>query len=180
MLVDVRHSGLLVVDMQARLVPALAEPEAVAARVGVLLQAAAALEVPTLLTEQYPRGLGHTVNEVAALASHAEVLEKLHFSAAREPAFATRVKALEREMLVVCGAETHVCVLQTCADLLRLGYRVFVVADACGSRRGEDKARGLARLDRLGAQVVTSEMVVFEWLERAGTDTFREVSKLIK
>lgn len=177
---DAYHSGLLVVDMQARLVPALAEPEAVVARIGVLLQVAAGLGVPMLLTEQYPRGLGHTVNEVAARAPQAEILEKLYFSAAREPAFATRVKALDRDMLVVCGAETHVCVLQTCADLLRLGYRVCVVADACGSRRGEDKERALARLDRLGAQVVTSEMVVFEWLEKAGTDTFREVSRLIK
>lgn len=180
MLLRAGESILVVVDVQEKLLPALAEPEAAVSRVVTLMKAAKELEVPILVTEQYPRGLGSTVEEVRQLAPEDSVVEKVHFSAMREPAFAARLYGLHHRQAVVCGAETHVCVLQTAAELAQAGYATHLVVDACASRRESDKQAAVRRLARRGVEIVTTEMVVFEWLERAATDAFREVSKLIK
>jgi nicotinamidase-related amidase len=180
MLLRANDSILIVVDMQARLVPAVAQSEEVTGRVAFMLQVARRLDVPVILTEQYPAGLGGTVEAVRAQAPDSPIVEKTSFSAMREPDFARRLSALRRRQAVVCGAETHVCVLQTAAETATTGFDTFVVADACGSRRDSDKRAGLERLARHGIEAVTSEMVAFEWLHRAGTDAFRDVIKLIK
>ncbi|MBK1669163.1 hypothetical protein CKO28_14090 [Rhodovibrio sodomensis] len=182
MLLSAREGLLVVVDMQARLVPVLADPDSLSARVQFLLRAAAQLSVPVLASEQYPKGLGHTVQEVADYLPEGAVVQKMTFSAMREPAFreALETGGAGRRQAVVCGAETHVCVLQTAAELVAAGYATTLVADAVGSRRASDRTAGLDRLRDLGCQVATSEMVVFEWLERAGTDAFRRLAPLIK
>lgn len=180
MLLAAHSSALLVVDLQGRLVPALEEPDRLIERCRLVLHAARRLQVPVLATEQYPKGLGPTVAPVAELIRPEEVVGKIAFSALREALPAERIGMLGRETLVVAGAEAHVCVLQTVLDLLARGRKVAVVADAVGSRRALDKQTGLVRMRRAGAQIVTADMVVFEWLERAGTDDFKALAPLLR
>jgi nicotinamidase-related amidase len=141
-----------------------------------LIQGARILEVPRIVSEQYPKGLGHTAFEVGLEeAEREERIEKTVFSAARADGFDLR----DRTQAIVCGIETHVCVSQTVHDLLARGVEVHVPADAVGSRHRIDYERGLERLQRAGAVVTTVEAALFELLERAGTPEFKAVQKLI-
>jgi nicotinamidase-related amidase len=180
MLMSAPASCLIVVDVQERLLPSMASPRAVVDNTAVLVKAARRLDVPVLVSEQYPRGLGATVPELAPLLAPDERLEKLTFSCARDDGFAGRFQALGRKQAVVAGIEAHVCVLQTVEDLLAGGTEVFVVADATSSRTEANHAAAMARLREAGARVVTTEMVVFEWLAKAGTPAFKELSALIR
>ena len=173
------EAALLVVDLQARLVPAVEDGDAILQRAGILLAAASRLDVPVVVSEQYPQGLGHTDSRLR-LPGEAAVLAKTTFSCLREPALASHLEGLRRRQIVVCGMETHVCVLQTALDLAGHGFRPVVVADAVASRLPERKERGLARMAAAGVAVVDSEMVVFEWLGSAGTPAFKELSRLIR
>jgi nicotinamidase-related amidase len=138
-----------------------------------LVQAARILDVPLVVSEQYPKGLGHTAPEIGL--KEETPIEKSVFSAVRAEGFDLR----GRDQAVVCGIETHVCVSQTVIDLLERGVEVHVPADAVGSRHAIDYERGLERLERAGAVVSTVEAALFELLERAGTPEFKEVQKLI-
>jgi nicotinamidase-related amidase len=138
-----------------------------------LLSAARILELPALVSEQYPKGLGHTAPEVGV--EREPVIEKTVFSAAR----ADKFDLGGRDQAIVCGIETHVCVSQTVHDLLAQGVEVHVPADAVASRHALDYERGLERLERAGAVVSTVESALFELLERAGTPEFKAVQKLI-
>lgn len=173
-------SCLLVVDVQSRLLPAIAAPERVVANTAVLIQAARRLNVPILVSEQNPRGLGTTVEALAAMVSPDEVAAKMHFSCLGDDGFGRRLAALGRSQAVVVGIEAHVCVLQTALDLVADDHAVFVVADATGSRAPDNHALAMARLRAAGAAIVSTEMVVFEWLEKAGTPEFRALTALIK
>ncbi len=178
MLMDADRSCLLVIDVQTRLAPAMEAHHRVIANTAVLMKAAARLRVPMLVSEQYPRGLGPTVPELAAGAG--AVVEKIHFSCLGEQAYAQRFRGLGRRQAVVAGIEAHVCVLQTCIELMEGGDQVYVVADAVSSRTAENATLALARLRAAGAAIVTTEMVIFEWLRRAGTPEFKELSALVK
>lgn len=183
MLLRAERAFLAVVDVQERLAPAMATPDAAIGRCGILMRAAARLGVPILVSEQYPRGLGRTVPALAGLVMPDAVVEKIHFSCADEPAWVQRLEEFDaggRDQAVVCGMEAHVCVLQTALGLQEQGYRVAVAADAVSSRRVEDAGLALARLQQAGVTVVSTEMVVFEWLRRAGSAEFKELSALIK
>ena len=151
---------------------------------GILIEAARQLEVPVVVTEQYPKGLGSTVDTIASrLPNDAAVVEKMTFSAARNCDFASKIdvfKAGGRDRIVICGVESHVCVMQTAADLDAQGCTVHIVADACGSRAPASKDAALARFGALGISRVTTEMALFEWLEVAGTPEFKAVSRLVK
>ena len=179
MLIRAADSALVVIDMQERLVPAMQAPARTIRNTRTLLAAAQEMGVPTLLTEQYPAGLGHTVPEIAK-ATTAPVLEKLHFSCMEDVGFAAAFTALGRRQAVLAGMEAHICVMQTAASLMEAGIEVFVVSDATASRTLESEEACLARLGACGAGIVTTEMVVFEWLGKAGTPAFRTVLKLIK
>ncbi|MEQ9331780.1 isochorismatase family protein [Thalassobaculum sp.] len=167
---------LLVVDFQARLMPAIDQGEAAVANARRLLDAAALFEVPALFTEQNPAGLGPTVPALAP--DPARVFAKMTFDATRAPGFLDRVPA-DRQV-VVAGCEAHVCLLQTVLGLLDAGRRLWVVRDAVGSRRAESKEAALDRMARHGAEIVTAEMVVFEWLQSAEHPRFREALRLIR
>ncbi|MDT8328744.1 MAG: isochorismatase family protein [Roseovarius sp.] len=174
---DARASHLLVIDFQARLMPAIHDSAPVVQNAGRLLAAARRLELPISYTEQNPKGLGTTLPELAPEPGEA-VLHKMTFDACRTPEVA---KALAgTDALVVLGCEAHVCVLQTVLGLIAAGRRVYVVADAIGSRMEENRRAALGRMDRHGAEIVTTEMVVFEWLASAEHPEFREIVKLIK
>lgn len=169
------NAMLVVIDFQEKLMPAIHEGESVLLNAGRLAQAARLLGVPAVLTEQYPRGLGATV---PALAEVAPAVTKMSFDACGAPAFLDAV-AGDRE-LVVCGCEAHVCVGQTVLTLLEHRRRVVVVADAIGSRVPLSREIALGRMASHGAEIVTAEMVLFEWLRSAEHPQFRTVSKLIR
>ncbi len=179
MLLDAQDGILLIVDIQTRLAAAMPEPEAAIARAAILLDAAERLGVPIVASEQYPQGLGHTDARLPLPAS-ARVFAKTAFSAARDAAILGHLESLGRRQVVLCGMETHVCVLQTGIDLAGRGFRPAVVADAVASRSPERKRLGLERMAAAGVAVVDSEMVVFEWLGAAGTPEFKELSRLIR
>ena len=175
MLMSAASSCLLVVDIQERLLPRVKTPQTVVDNTAVLLKAARRLDVPVLVSEQYPRGLGATVAELVPLLAAGETIEKLHFSCIGDDGFASRFRALGRPQAVVAGLEAHVCVLQTVEDLLAAGTDTFVVEDATSSRVEKSHAAAMARLREAGARIVTTEMVVFEWLAKAGTPAFEKL-----
>ena len=174
--IDAKRSALLVVDFQARLMPAIDQGQAAIANAARLLEAAAILSIPTLFTEQNPQGLGPTVPELRA--EMAKVVRKMTFDAVRVPGFLDRMPS--DHSFVVAGCEAHVCVCQTVLGLLAAKRQVYVVRDAMASRRAESKETALRRMERHGAEVVTTEMAIFEWLESAEHPCFRQVLRLVK
>jgi nicotinamidase-related amidase len=174
------RSGLLVVDIQERLLPAMSEPDRVVQNAVRLIKGAAILDVPVFATEQYRKGLGGTVPEVAAALAGTAPVEKVAFSACGVPGFLAALKARQVSDAILCGIEAHVCVAQTCLDLLDAGFRVFVTADAVSSRTPENHRLGLERMRDAGAVIVSTEMVLFELLEQAGTERFKRILELVK
>jgi nicotinamidase-related amidase len=176
MLMDAQQSALLVIDVQERLLPAIDDWQRTLDAVIWLVQVACRLDVPVLASEQYPKGLGHSHADVLAALPPCVIGEKLHFSCTPDACLAP-LAGSDRQQVVVCGTEAHVCVLQTVIDLKASGKDVFVVADAVGSRTPENKALALERMRQHGIEIVSREMVAFEWLRVAGTPLFREISR---
>jgi nicotinamidase-related amidase len=173
-------AGLVVVDVQERLLSAIFEQQRIVQNTVRLIQGAAVLRVPIFATEQYRKGLGPTVPEVAAAIPGFAPLEKLAFSACGAARFIPALKKKKVAEAILCGIEAHVCVSQTCLDLLDEGFRVFVAADAVSSRTPENYRFGLDRMKAAGAVVVSTEMALFELLEQAGSDEFKQILKLVK
>ena len=177
MVLTAEGAALLLIDLQERLMPVIADHEAVVARAARLAETATLLDVPVLATEQHPAGLGHTVPPLAGYPQ--AVMAKTAFSAVGDPGFAELLPAGTGQV-VVAGVEAHVCVLQTVLDLLAAGRRVAWAADATGSRNPADRAAAIERARQHGAEIVTSEMVLFEWLRDARHPKSREVHKLLR
>lgn len=170
------NSALLVVDLQAKLMPAIDDGLSVLANAERLLKAADLLRIPVLFTEQNAKGLGGTVPELQPETRR--IAHKMTFDACRTAGF---LQALpNRPDVIVSGCEAHVCVLQTVMGLLSAGRRVYVVRDALGSRRSESKETAIRRMERNGAEIVTTEMVLFEWLETADDPRLSAVITLVK
>jgi nicotinamidase-related amidase len=180
MLMSANDSCLIVVDIQQRLLPIMVAPQAVVDNTVLLVKAAERLNVPIIASEQYPRGIGPTVTEVASLIPPDRFVKKLHFSCVGDEGFAKRFRQIGRRQAVVVGIEAHVCVLQTVDDLVAAGTETFVVEDATSSRTATNHATAMQRLRDAGARVVSTEMVVFEWLVKAGTPEFKELIALVK
>lgn len=177
MLLHKDQSCLLLIDVQEKLTPHVQNPAHLIERCQWLMQLAKEINVPLLISEQYPKGLSTTVAALRALITDEKIIEKVHFSCFRAPAFKERLQAVNRKQLVLIGIETHVCVLQTALDLQAANYEVFVVVDAVSSRNEIDYKYGLKRMKQAGIQLVTAEMVFFEWVEKAGTAEFKALSK---
>ena len=177
MLMRIETSALLVVDIQERLLPAVHDNARVVANSVWLIRVAQRLGVPVLASEQYPQGLGGTVAAIRELLPAEAFVDKVHFSCAAEQGCMRRIDALDREQVVIVGIEAHVCVLQTALELHAAGKEVYLVADAVSSRAPGDVQLALERMRAAGVQVVSREMVVFEWLRQAGTDSFRAISR---
>jgi len=171
-------TGLLVIDVQEKLVPRILDADRLVRNIAFLLDAARLLDMPVQCTEQYPRGLGPTVPELAQKL--ADRPDKVAFSSCAVPAIVQNFHRAARPRLVLAGIETHVCVLHTALDLLALDFRVYVVADAVGSRYRIDHDTALRRLEQAGAILTTSEMCVFEWIGGAGHPQFKAISQLIQ
>jgi nicotinamidase-related amidase len=170
------RATLVVVDMQEAFRKAVGGFDAAAQRTATLVRGAGELGVPVIVTEQYPRGLGATVSEVAAHLGAAPRLEKTVFSAARADGF----DLAGRDQALVCGVEAHVCVAQTVLDLLDAGTAVHVAADATASRSDADRERGLHRMEQAGAVVTGVEAALFELVGDAGSPAFKAVQELIR
>ncbi len=176
----VKSCFILLIDAQARLVPAISRADEVVSALDRLARAARILGVPVRATEHCAEAIGPTVPPLADRLDPQEILAKRHFDATRAPGLADGLSALRRPVAVVAGVETHVCVAQSALGLMRLGWRVAVAEDACGSRREEERAAGLARLRAAGAIPVTVEALIFEWLESADHPAFREALAIVK
>lgn len=176
LLMTASRSLLLIVDFQARLMPAIEGGAEALANAVRLVAAAKLLDVPVVLTEQNAKGLGSTAPELAAICP--PPVHKMTFGSCATPA---SIEAIgERPEIIVAGCETHVCVLQTVLGLIEHGRRVVLVRDAVGSRRAESKEAALARATRHGAEIVTTEMVIFEWLRTCEHPRFREALGLVR
>lgn len=179
MLLERERSRLLMVDVQERLLPAMSDAALVLRNGSRLLEAARTMAVPVLVSEQYPAGLGHTVPELASLAPTNAVHEKIEFSCFANAALHESL-GVAGGQTVIFGIESHVCVLQTALEMAAASHDVTVVADAVASRVPDSKEIALRRLERAGVRLATTEMVLFEWLRRAGTAEFKTVSRLIR
>lgn len=171
-------TALLVVDVQERLVPALSEGSRVVWNVRRLVDGAKILGLPVVGTEQYPKGLGGTVPELAERLG--PLPSKLTFSCGSCDELFEGLRSRNICKILVCGIEAHVCVQQTVFDLLSDGWRVYVAADAVGSRFGFDYRIALGRMDSAGAVLTTTEAALFEWCEAAGTPEFKQISQLAR
>lgn len=177
MLLQREKSCLLVVDIQEKLMPFIDEHARVTQNSEWLIRLAQRLNLPVLVSEQYPKGLGPTIPELKKLINTQDILSKVHFSCGADTGCADKIKQLKCSQIVIVGIETHVCVLQTAMDLLVQGYEVFVVVDAVSSRSKLDMKYALKRMAKTGVELVTKEMVLFEWLHLAGTAEFKEISQ---
>lgn len=178
--IDRPDAAVVLIDMQESLAAAMERGEAVTATAALLARVARLLDMPLIVTRQYPAGLGDTVRVVAEAAGGTIPVDKLTFSCMAEPAFAERLGALGRRQIILAGMETHICVAQTALALLAEEYRVHVVADAVCSRRSADHEIALERLRGAGVEVTVAESVIYEALGAAGTPEFREVLALVK
>jgi len=160
--------------------PAIHERERVLLNALRLVKGAGILNLPVLATEQYPKGIGRTVSELAGAIPGFAPLEKTAFSCCGAKNFISSLASKNVRDVVLCGIEAHVCVCQTALDLLDQGFGVFVVADAISSRTAENLQSGIARMRDSGAAIVSTEMILFELLEEAGTEQFKKILELIK
>ncbi len=180
MRIQKKESAGLVIDIQERLFPHMDHSELLLANTVKLLKGLEVLGVPVLLTEQYPEGLGHTLEEIRTLCGSAEPLTKMAFSCCDEPAFLSALEHSARRTVIICGIEAHVCVLQTVIDLLENGYVPVVAADCISSRKTGDREIAVERMRTEGAIVTTMESILFELARVSGTDPFRALSRLVK
>ena len=174
---------LVVIDVQEKLMPVIDGHDEIARNIDRLVRGCKVLDVPALLTEQYVRGLGPTIAPVRTAFEETfgyEPIEKNCFSGWGCAEFVTALRLLQKKHAIVAGIETHVCVYQTVIDLLANGYEVSIVADAAGSRSASNKDVALRRMVAEGAKLSSTEMCLFEMLVDAGTDEFREISKLVR
>lgn len=170
----------LVVDLQERLFPHMYGQDLLLARVLILLEGLKALGIPFILTEQYPKGLGGTMDQVGEMLEPLQAIEKISFSCCGEDDFLSALKQEDKKRLIICGIEAHVCVLQTVIDLIKMGITPVVVADCISSRNPEDKKVALERMSSEGAIITTSESILFELCSVAGTAQFKNISRLVK
>lgn len=182
-LAEASLAALIVIDVQEKMLSAIrsSPPDALVASQLSLIGAARILEIPVIYTEQYPQGLGETDPRLKKkLVESTGPLVKSTCSCWRDEGFRNALQRTEREHVILCGLETHVCVQQTAMDLLRVDYGVFVPADAVGSRRPGDMEMALNRMRRAGVEVTTTEAMLFELIERCDHPKFRELLEIVK
>ncbi len=171
-------SALLVVDVQEKLIPLIAQQETIVWNIRRLLDATEVLDLFVVATEQYPQGLGQTVGALSDLLG--EISEKTAFSSARVPGLLASFSKRDIRKVLLVGIETHVCIEQTALDMLSAGLGVYVAVDAVGSRNSLDRDIALRRMESAGAVLTTTEAVLFEWCEIAGTPEFKRISQLVR
>ena len=180
MRVEREHTAAVIIDIQERLFPHMAGAEELLGNTEILIRGLITLGIPLVYTEQYPRGLGSTIPEINALLEGHEPVEKMAFSCCDEPGFISRLKELDRKHIVLAGIEAHVCVLQTCLDLMAGAYVPVVIEDCISSRKLSDKHTAVSRMRQEGALVSSYESILFELCRVSGSDEFKSISRLVK
>jgi nicotinamidase-related amidase len=170
----------LIIDMQEKLLPHIHEHNEITHRSLTLVKGLRVLNVPIIVTQQYTKGLGNTMPALSESIGNFSYIEKLTFSCYRDEAFIKVVNRTGKRNLLIAGIETHICIMQTALDLIYNNFNPIVIADATSSRKGYDKEIALNRLRDAGCVITTTESVLFELCQRAGTDEFKEISKLVK
>lgn len=173
-------SVLIVVDIQERLANVMEHRSTIVRNTMLFIKAAGILKLPLVLTEQYPKGLGRTVQEIRELIPDTVAIEKLSFSCCGEPHFDEALKKVGKRQVILCGMETHVCILQTALDLYAQGYDVFVPENAVCSQHDEDRTAAFDRMKQSGIILTSVESAIFEMVGMAGTNEFKDILKIIK
>lgn len=181
LIADAHTSQLVLIDLQTRLADVMPKDamQAIIKNSSILLQTAKILAVTTLFTEQYPKGLGHTVPELLVFLDENTAIEKTTFSCLNEPKFKTKLNR-DKPQIILAGMEAHICLLQTALDLVASNHQVFIVEDAIISRNAANKTNAISRLREAGCVISNTESIVFEWLGKAEGETFKAITKLIK
>ena len=177
---SVQDSALVVVDIQERIIPKIFDQQTVVSNTVTLIKSAEILNIPIIVTEQYPKGLGSTIPEIKDLIVPWQPIGKICFSCFGNSDFSRKLKELKRDNLILCGIESHVCITQTALEGLKSNYSVFFVKDAISSRTENNRETGFERMAQAGAIPVSTEMVMFELLREAGTDNFKQIVGMIK
>ena len=175
-----QDSVLVIVDMQERIIPKISDQQTIISNIVILIKSARILNIPIIITEQYPKGVGQTIHGIKDLIVPWQPIEKICFSCFGNNNFSKKLKELKRDNLILCGIESHVCIMQTALDGLKANYSVFFVKDSISSRTKNNKETGFERMTQAGAIPVSTEMIVFELLREAGTDKFKQIVGMIK
>lgn len=173
------ETSLLVIDFQEKLVPAMAQSEATIKNSEILIKMAKALELPIIVTEQYPKGIGYTVDSLSTHFEDIQPIEKQSFNACTL-AVESKLSEAPRQKILISGIESHICVLQTVRTLLEKRYHVFVVSDAVSSRKEANHQNALSQMKEMGAVITNTETVLFDLLKDSTHPKFKELSKLIR
>jgi len=179
-LLDKNNCVLVIVDIQERLATVMKQKDSVVNNCLHLIELSKMSGIPVVVTEQYPKGLGRTVEEISKALPTYHPIEKITFSCCEEPTFLHEIKQLNKKTIILTGMETHVCVLQTCVGLLGKGFHIHLVKDAVCSRAKENWKTGIEFMHDAGAVITCTETVLFQLLKVAGTEEFKAISKRIK
>ena len=179
-MLTVADSVLLVIDVQEKLFRVMHQKEQLADNLQRLIKGIKILEIPILVTEQYPQGLGPTIPEIAQLLTDVKPFPKVSFSCCGDESFLQAFKQLNRKQVLIAGIESHICVYQTAADLITAGYEVFVVGDAVSARTEQNKNTGIKMMLQSGAKLTGTEAALFELLKVAKGDKFKAISQIVK
>ncbi len=178
-IIDRARTVFVLIDAQEKLLSAMEDGDAVIANANKLVEAAKIMGVPLIVSEQYPKGLGPTSAKIS-LPDGTRPVEKVSFSCFGSDDFKSRLKHLGRDTLVLFGTEAHICVLKTALDAMKEGLSVHVVSDAVSSRKEADRRAGLKRMRQSGVFIASAEMVLFQLMDKAGSEEFKAVSALVK
>lgn len=173
-------TAAVIIDIQEKLLPHMHDGENILHNCLKLIEGLQILSVPMIVTQQYTKGLGSTVPPIVHMFSDFKYIEKLSFSCCDEPSFAEQLKSLRKSNIIICGIETHVCVLQTCVDLINAGFKPVIIEDCVSSRKPNDKHLALERMRQEGASITTLETILFEITRYAGNEQFKKISRIVK
>ncbi|MFC2069066.1 hydrolase [Chloroflexota bacterium] len=179
-MIDIANAVLIVIDIQEKLSRVIYQREKLISDLQKLIKGIQVLEVPIIATEQYPQGLGPTIQEIASLLTNIPPLPKISFSCYVDEKFLKEFELLNRKQVIVCGIESHVCVYQTVSDLVNAGYETHVVTDATSSRTPENRQIGFDMMKQIGAHLTNTETILFELLRVAKGEKFKIISQIVK
>lgn len=174
------NTGALIIDMQEKLFPHIKDNDLLLSNIEILIKGLKALEIPIIVTQQYTKGLGKTIPEIAGILGRFSSIEKITFSCWDEPEFVKVIKNIGKRNIIIAGIETHVCVMQTAVDLNENGFIPVIIEDCIASRIINDKIIAIERMKSEGALISTYESILFELCRTAGTKQFKTISDLVK
>jgi len=180
MRISKEHTAGLIIDIQEKLTPHIYKHELISSNITLLIRGLRVLDIPLILTQQYTRGLGETITSISEAIGNIIPVEKISFSCCDEPVFMKKINQLGKKNIIIAGTEAHVCVLQTVLDLIDNAYLPVVIEDCISSRKKRDKKIAVERMRQMGAVITTYESILFELTRFAGTDVFKQISRIIK